>query len=69
ADPSVRDVHWINAAINAGAGIVLAEAHILSAPTGASRGYAGYLKGQLRPASRPTISLAVGTGLSLRVWW
>ncbi|HSQ64669.1 MAG TPA: hypothetical protein VLM85_15705 [Polyangiaceae bacterium] len=69
SDPSVRDVHWINAAVNAAAGIVLAEAHILSAPTGASRGYEGYLKGRLRPPSRPTISLALGTGLSLRVTW
>ncbi len=69
SDPNARDVHWINAAINAAAGLVLAEAHILSAPTGASRAYEGYLRGQLRPPSRPTISLALGTGLSLRVSW
>jgi hypothetical protein len=67
-DAPSRDAHWQNAVINGLAGVAYAEAQILTTPTGASRGYARYLAGDLHRKSSPSVSVRpMGAGLSLEV--
>jgi hypothetical protein len=67
-DPPSRDAHWQNAAINGLAGVAYAEAQILTTPTGASRGYGRYLRGDLDGKSSVRVSVRpMGAGLALRL--
>ena len=66
--PSVRDAHWLNAALNTGVGLVLTEAQILTTPTGAISGYKHYLRGDLaKPKAVLSVApLGIAPGLLLR---
>lgn len=67
SDPDIRDAHWVNALTNTGAGLILTEAQILTTPTGASRAYKRYLKGDL-PRPKLTVSVVpFGAGAALEI--
>ncbi len=72
SDSYSQSAHWVNAGVNSAVGLVLTELQILTAPTGAVRGWRSYLKGNvLRKPSGLSFSvspfgLAPGMALSLR---
>ena len=68
--PEVQEAHWINAITNGVGGLILTEAQLLTAPTGAHTGYKRYLKGELPPKKTASWSLApmgLASGLALRI--
>ena len=68
--PAVSQAHWFNAAFNGGIGLLLTEAQILTTPTGAATKWSRYVAGDLRPTSKPQLSvapLAVAPGLLFRL--
>lgn len=65
---AVQSAHWQNAAVNTGVGLVLTEAQILTTPTGAASGWKRYLKGDVRAAVKPRLSVTpFGAGVAVGV--
>ncbi len=70
SDHDIQQAHWINAVTNGVGGIIVTEAQLLTAPTGARTGYKRYLKGELdakKSASWSVVPLGVASGVALRV--